>query len=187
MKKLAMLLLVGLATISCSKDDAPAAVAPITDPNSLKVYTYPANTEITDNSVINFTGSAGLTDPTNALKFYFKNVSSSEMKVKLRLVSLSGVSDTSSASFCYGPNTNDGVCLLGTALTVGSTYPRNSDAQIIIPAGGTSGTGGANKFQNTATPVAPATNVDYVLEAFQVDGGGNEVGNKVRFTYRYSN
>jgi hypothetical protein len=190
MKKLAMLLLIGLATISCSKDDtpevAPVTTPPITDTNTLKIYNYPANTEITNNSVVNFSGTAGLVDPTNALKFYFKNTSSSEMKVKIRLVSLSGVPDTGSVSFCYGPNINDGVCLLGTALTVGNSYPRNNEAQIIVPANGTVGTGGANKFQNTAQPVSPATAVDYVLEAFQLDANGNEVGNKVKFTYRYN-
>ena len=186
MKKLVMLLLVGLATISCSKDDTPAESA-ITDPNTMKIYNSASNTEITDGSVITFTGAAGLVDPTNALKFYFKNTSSSDIKVKIRLVSLAGVPDTGSVSFCYGPNTNDGVCLIGTALTVGSSYPRNNESQIIVPANGTIGTGGANKFQNTATPVSPATTVDYVLEAFQEDVNGNEVGNKVKFTYRYSN
>ena len=184
MKKVLMLLFVALATIGCSKEDAPVAETPAAT-NALKVYNSSSNAEILNNDVVVFSGSAGLVDPTNALKFYFKNTSTSEIKVKMRLVSLSGVSDTSSVSFCYGPNTNDGVCLNGTALEVGSSYPRNNEAQIIVPANGTAGTGGANKFQNTATPVAPATVVDYVIEAFQVDASGNEVGNKVRFTYRY--
>lgn len=189
MKKIAMFLLVSLATISCSSDDAeatPVVPTPITNTNTLKVYDNHDNSEITNGSVITFTGSAGLVDPTNALKFYFKNSSSTEMKVKLRIVSLSGVSDTDAVTFCYGPNTNEGVCLQGSALEIGNSYPRNDESQIIVPANGTAGIGGANKFQNTAQPVSPATAVDYVLEAFQEDANGNEVGNKVRFTYRYN-
>lgn len=183
MKKILMLLFVGLATIGCSKDDE-ATPAP-TETNSLKVYNYSSHVEIKNNDVIVFTGSAGLVDPTNALKFYFKNTSTSEMKVKMRIVSIAGVSDLDSATFCYGPNINDGVCAPGSALSIGASYPRNSDAQIIVPANGTAGSGGANKFQNTASPVSPATAVDYVLEAFQVNSSGTEVGNKVKFTYRY--
>ena len=183
MKKLIMVLLVAFAAIGCSKDEV--GTPDVTDTNTLKVYNYPSNTEILDGSTILFSGSAGLVDRTNALKFYFKNTSSSEMKVRMRLVSITGVPNTSGISFCYGPNVNDGVCLQGSALTIGSSYPRNNDAQIIIPANGTAGTGGANKFQNSSAPVAPATAVSYVIEAFQQDASGNEVGNKVRFTYKY--
>lgn len=183
MKKLIIVLLVGFASIGCSKDEEGTPA--VTDTNTLKVFNYPSNNEILNGATISFSGSAGLVDPTNALKFYFKNTSSSEMKVKIRLVSLTGVPNTSGISFCYGPNVNDGVCLIGTALTVGSVYPRNNDAQIIVPANGIAGTAGANKFQNSALPVAPATAVEYVLEAFQQDSNGNEVGNKVRFTYKY--
>jgi hypothetical protein len=183
MKKLIMVLLVGFAAIGCSKDEV--GTPDVTDTNTLKVFNYPSNTEIANGSTILYSGSAGLVDPTNALKFYFKNTSSADMKVKMRLVSITGVSDTNGLSFCYGPNVNDGVCLLGTALNVGSSYPRNNDAQIIVPANGTAGGGGANKFQNTATPVAPATAVEYLLEVYQQDASGSEVGNKVRFTYKY--
>lgn len=178
-----MILLVGLATISCSKDEVgtPAVI----DTNTLKVLNYPSNTEIANRSTILYSGSAGLVNPTNALKFYFKNTSSADIKVKMRLVSITGVSDTNGLSFCYGPNINDGVCLAGTDITVGSSYPSNNDAQIIVPANGTAGGSGANKIQNIATPVAPATAVEYVFEVFQQDASGNEVGNKVRFTYKY--
>ena len=183
MKKIVMLLFVGLATIECYKDDETTP-AP-TNTNSLKVYNYPSNVEIVNNDVIVFTGSAGLVDPTNALKFYFKNTSTSEMKVKMRIVSISGVSNLDLTTFCYGPNLNDGVCASGSALAIGAGYPQNNEAQIIVPANGTAGTGGANKFQSTATPVSPATAVDYVIEAYQINTSGSEVGNKVRFTYRY--
>jgi hypothetical protein len=183
MKKLIMVLLVAFAAIGCSKDEV--GTPDVTETNSLKVFNYPSNTEIVNGSTILYTGSAGLVDPTNALKFYFKNTSSTDMKVKMRLVSITGVPDTNGLTFCYGPNINDGVCLPGSSLTVGGVYPRNDQAQIIVPANGTAGTGGANKLQNTATPVAPATAVEYLLEVFQQDASGNEVGNKVRFTYKY--
>ena len=107
------------------------------------------------------------------------------MKVKMRLVSKTGVPDTNGVSFCYGPNVNDGVCLLPGVLSIGNVYPRNNEAQIIVPANGTAGGSGANKIQNIAIPVAPATAVEYVFEVFQQDANGNEVGNKVRFTYKY--
>ena len=68
---------------------------------------------------------------------------------------------------------------------IGNIYPRNNEAQIIVPANGIAGNGGANKIINTSAPVAPATAVEYVFEVFQQDASGNEVGNKVRFTYRY--
>ncbi len=183
MKKLIMVLLVGFAAIGCSKDEVGTPA--VTDTNTLKVLTYPSNTEILDGSTILFSGSAGLVDPTNALKFYFKNTSSVDMKVKMRLVSKTGVPDTNGVSFCYGPNVNDGVCLLPGVLSIGNVYPRNNEAQIIVPANGTAGGSGANKIQNIAIPVAPATAVEYVFEVFQQDANGNEVGNKVRFTYKY--
>lgn len=178
-----MVLLVGFAAIGCSKDEEGTPA--VTDTNTLKVFNYPSNIEILDGSTILFSGSAGLVDPTNALKFYFKNTSSTDMKVKMRLISNTGVSDTNGLSFCYGPNVNDGVCLLGSLININSIYPRNNEAQIIVPANGTAGGGGANKIQNSATPVAPATAVEYVFEVFQQDASGNEVGNKVRFTYKY--
>ena len=183
MKKLIMVLLVGFAAIGCSKDEVGTPA--VTDNNTLKVLTYPSNTEILDGSTILFSGSAGLVDPTNALKFYFKNTSSADMKVKMRLVSMTGVSDTNGLQFCYGPNEIGGVCLSQGFLVIGNVYPRNNEAQIIVPANGTAGGSGANKIQNIAIPVAPATAVEYVFEVFQQDANGNEVGNKVRFTYKY--
>ena len=110
MKKILILLLVGLAAIGCSKDDETATPV-VTDTKTLKVFNYPSNSEILDGSTILFSGSTGLVSPTNELKFYFKNISSSDMKVKMRLISQTGVPDTNGVSFCYGPNTNDGVCL----------------------------------------------------------------------------
>lgn len=184
MRKILILLLIGFAAIGCSKDDETASPV-VTDTKTLKVFNYLSNSEILDGSTILFSGSTGLVSPTNELKFYFKNISSSDMKVKMRLISQTGVPDTNGVSFCYGPNTNDGVCLSPGFLVIGNVYPRNNEAQIIVPANGIAGSGGANKIINTSVPVAPATAVEYIFEAFQQDANGNEVGNKVRFTYRY--
>jgi hypothetical protein len=186
MKKLIMVLLVGLAAIGCSKDEVGTPA--VTDTNTLKILNYPSNTEIKDGDVLTFNHNGpipGGNQEANVLKFYFKNTSSADMKVKMRLVSKTGVPDTNGLSFCYGPNVNDGVCLSPGFLVIGNVYPRNNEAQIIVPANGTAGGGGANKIINTSAPVAPATAVEYVFEVFQQDANGNEVGNKVRFTYRY--
>ena len=186
MKKILIIFFFGLAAIGCSKDDETASPV-VTDTNNLKVINYPSNSEIKDGDVLAFNHIGPIQGnlDANALKFYFKNISSSDMKVKMRLISKTGVPDTNGVSFCYGPNINDGVCLSPGFLVIGNVYPRNNEAQIIVPANGIAGSGGANKIINTSAPVAPATAVEYIFEAFQQDANGSEVGNKVRFTYRY--
>lgn len=176
MKKILMLLFVGLATISCSKDDAPAPV--ITDTNTLKLYNSSTDAEIKDGDVIVFTGSAGLVDPTNTLKFYFKNTSASAIKVRSRFVSFSGVNSADNVQYCIGEN-----CLL--SISQGSNYPVSNQEVLTVPANGILGKTQQYKMQNFATPVAPATKVDYVFEFYQYDSNLNEVGNKIRITYRY--
>jgi hypothetical protein len=72
-----------------------------------------------------------------------------------------------------------------SSIATGYSYPLNSEPIITVPANGTIGDIEDYKIFNTSTPIPPATAVNYNFEAFQHDANGNEVGNKVRFTYKY--
>lgn len=178
MKKIVMLLFVGLATIGCSKDDEAAVVptpaAPV-DTNTMKVYNKATGAEIKNGDVVIFSSN---TYPENTLKFYFKNTSSSPIKVRSRFVSVSGVSNADNVQYCIGEN-----CLL--SISEGSNYPVSNSEVLTVPANGILGDVEQYKMENSATPESPATKIDYVFEFYQYDADMNEVGNKVRFTYRY--
>ena len=176
MKKMLMFLFVGFLIIGCSKDDSPAEEAQDTKP--LKVMNKTTGTEIKDGDVVVITSNSNTND-VNALKFYFKNTSSSPMNVKTRFLSVTGTPDATQVQYCIGD-----VCL--NSINPGSNYPVNGEPILTVPAHGALGEG-IYKIQNTASPVAPATAVDYVFEIYQYDANLNEVGNKVTFTYRYSN
>lgn len=177
MKKLAILFLFSLATISCSSDDAeatPVTPAPVTDTNTMKIYNKTTGAEIKNGDVIVMTSN---TSPNNKLAFYIKNITSSAMNVKSRLVSMTNT-DGSGMSYCIGET-----CFAGVA--AGTSYPGNSET-LTVPANGTAGGDGFFKMENTATPDGAAGSLDYVFEFYQYNNDG-EVGNKVKFTYRYTN
>lgn len=182
MKKLLSLLVAGIFAIGCSggDDETPTPVPIIVDPAPLKIINKKNETEIKDGDVIVFNTNSN-TSNLNALKFYFKNNSASPIKVRTRLISFAGTNNLSSLQYCIG-----NYCL--TNIAVDTNYPANGEPTLTVPAYGSlhgDSTIGDYKIQNTESPVAPATKVDYVFEAFQYDSDGNEVGNKVRFTYRY--
>ena len=172
MKKIAILLFAVITAISCSKDDAQTP-EPVAN-TALKVFNKTTGAEIKDGDVVTF-NTIRIND--NALKFYFKNTSTSSLKVKTRFISYSGTADTSGLEICIGQQ-----CI--SSLVTGSTYPFIGEPVISVPANGTVGEN-EYKIVNIATPIAPATAVTYVFEAFQYDNSGSEVGNKVRFTYKY--
>lgn len=177
MKKLVMLLFVGLATIGCSKDDEAVTPTPVTpaDTNTMKVYNKTTGEEIKNGDIVVFNSN---TSPANTLKFYFKNTSSTPIKVRSRFISVSGVSSADNVQYCIGEN-----CLL--SISEGSTYPTSNAEILTVPANGKLGDVEQYKIENTATPESPSTKIDYVFEFYQHDADMNEVGNKVRFTYRY--
>jgi len=183
MKKIILFLALGLTLYSCSSNEEDVTNNSVVDLNGLKVYNKSTSSEIADGSVINMSSVSNFNDA-NALKFYFKNETNTDKKVRIRLISFSGVSNTNQMSFCYGANINSGNCLFG--IPVGESYPESGETEIIVPANGTSGTEGTNKIINSAVPEAPATSVNYEFEVYQYNSNGDEVGNKVRFTYRYS-
>ncbi len=170
MKKLVILLLVGLTTISCSKDDAEATP---TDNNTMKIFNKATGAEIKNGDVIVLTSKV---TPTNKLSFYIKNITSSPMNVKSRLVSMTNT-DGTGMSYCIGET-----CFAGVA--AGTSYPGNSET-LTVPANGTAGSDGFFKMENTAGPTGGAASLDYVFEFYQYNADG-EVGNKVTFTYRYT-
>ncbi len=167
-----MLLFVALATIGCSKDDAAAGVTP-GDTNTMKIFNKTTGTEIKDGDVVVFTSNAS---PNNKLAFYVKNTSASAMNVRSRLISVLNT-DGTSMQYCFGQN-----CFY--SVVEGSTYPTNNQEIVTVPANGIIGDTEAFKMENVATPTSGAV-VDYVFEFYQHDAQMNELGNKVRFTYRY--
>lgn len=176
MKKIAILLFAVISALSCSKDDVQTTPEPVAN-NSLKVYNKTSGAEIKDGDVITL-NSISAQGNAHTLKFYFKNTSATPINTKVKFISFSGVPDTSYLSICIGAQ-----CL--SSIITGYSYPLSSEPIITVPANGTIGIIEDYKIFNTALPVSPATSVNYVFEAFQFDANGNEVGNKVRFTYRY--
>lgn len=170
-----MLLFVGLATISCSKDEESVAAPTSTAADAMKMYNKATGAEIKDGDIIVFNSN---TDPANILKFYFKNTSSSPIKVRSRFVSFSGTPDSNNVQYCIGQN-----CL--SSISEGSTYPASNQEILTVPANGVLGDVEQYKIESTASPTSPATYVDYVFEFYQHDNDMNEVGNKIKFTYRY--
>jgi hypothetical protein len=175
MKKIVILLFAVITSVSCSKEDDQTQ-GPVAN-TSLKVFNKTTGSEIKDGDVLTF-NSISSQGAANELKFYFKNTSAAPINTKVKFISFSGVPDTSYLSICIGAQ-----CL--SSILPGYSYPGNSEPIITVPANGIVGDIEAYKIFNTTTPIAPATKVDYVFEAFQYDASGNEVGNKVRFTYRY--
>lgn len=179
MKKVLMFMFVGLLMTSCSKDDSPTPTPTPTpvDSKPLKVINKATGEEINDGDIVVFNTNSNTND-VNALKFYFKNTSSSSMNVRTTFVEYSGTTDALQIQYCIGD-----LCLNG--IDAGNNYPANGEPVLTVPANGTLGDG-IYKIQNTASPVSPATSIDYVFEVYQYDADLNKVGNKVTFTYRYS-
>ncbi|MEO8516489.1 MAG: hypothetical protein ABI426_07085 [Flavobacterium sp.] len=173
MKKLIILMFVVVATIGCSKEDVPTATPETPDPNAMKIFNTTTGAEIKDGDVIVFTS---LVEPGNKLSFYVKNAGSTDMNVRSRLVSILN-GDGSNMQYCFGIN-----CF--NSVGEGLTYPTNNHELVTVPANSSLGSG-AFKMENFAAPTNGATVADYVFEFYQHDAQMNEVGNKVRFTYRY--
>ncbi len=176
MKKIVILLFALITAFGCSKDDAQTTPDPVAN-TALKVFNKITGAEIKDGDVLTF-NSVSTQGNANTLKFYFKNISAAPINTKVKFISFNGVPDTSYLSICIGAQ-----CL--SSIIPGYSYPGNSEPIITVPANGSIGYVEDYKIYNTSTPIAPATKIDYVFEAYQYDASGNPVGNKVRFTYRY--
>jgi len=180
MKKIVILLFAVITAISCSKDDEQTPTPEPVANNALKVFNKTTGAEIKDGDILSFNqiGPVNGNPYANMLKFYFKNTSATPINTKVKFISFSGVPDTSYLSICIGAQ-----CL--SSISTGFSYPLSSEPIITIPANGTVGDIEDYKIFNTTIPIAPATKIDYVFEAYQHDASGNPVGNKVLFTYRY--
>lgn len=126
-------------------------------------------TPILNNDVINFNS---ISDPQASLDFHVFNNSSANIKVKIECVSLTNA-DGTGMELCFG-----NVCL--SSVSAGESYPNNPVT--IAP---NSSNGLFDHFYNTnaGNGQYPA---DYVFRFYQIDALGNEIGNSITLTYRYT-
>ena len=180
MKRIFICLIAVGVLFGCSKsDDAPAPTpsTPVAT-DVIKIYNKDNSAEIKDGDVLTFNSINPRDGVNNILKFYFKNLTSNAIKVKGKIVSITGTPDGTKGQFCIGTQCYN-------PIVVGNSYPPQGDTTVDISANGTAGTDGAFKFYNEAAPTAPATKVDYVFEFYQYDSSNNVVGKTIKFTYRH--
>lgn len=182
MKKSLICLFLAVALFGCSKsDDSPTPTPTPTTPvaaDVIKLYNKDTSAEIKDGDVLTFNSISPRDGVNNILKFYFKNLTSNPIKVKGKIVSITGTPNGSYGQFCIGAQCYN-------PIVVGTSYPPQGDPVVDIPANGTAGTDGAYKFYNEAAPTAPATKIDYVFEFYQYDSSNNVVGKTIKITYRH--
>ena len=125
-------------------------------------------TPITDNQVITVTS---IFFNQAALEYYVHNNGATSTRV---LIECTGMTNADGTGFelCFGNE-----CL--AAVAVGEIYP---SAPVTIPAGGSNGN--FDHFYNSNPGNGQI--MDFVFRFYQVDLGGNEVGNSITFTYRYN-
>lgn len=181
MKKCILGFFMALGILSCSKSDDPAP-APTPTPvatDVIKIYDKVTSNEIANGAVVQYTGRDEIRDEANTvLKFYIKNLTSSPIKVRGKIVSITGTPNGTLGSFCIGVGCYN-------PLVAGDSYPKVTDTAAEIPANGTAGQDGSYKFFNNAAPATTGGSVDYVIEFYQYDNSNNVVGKTVKITYRH--
>lgn len=125
-------------------------------------------TPITDNQIITYNSTAY---NLAALEFYVHNNSATSTRVLIECVSMTNA-DGTGFELCFGNE-----CL--AAVAPGEIYP---SAPVTIAAGGTNGN--FDHFYNSNPGNGQI--MDFVFRFYQVDLGGNQVGNTITFTYRYN-
>jgi Secretion system C-terminal sorting domain len=125
-------------------------------------------TVINDGDVLTYTQA---TDPESYLGLKIFNSSSSDIRVKIKVISLVNVTG-SDFQLCIDP-----ICV--SSLTVGNSYP---DSGSIIPANGTNGN--YDHFVNTNP--GNGSVIEYGFKLYQINDNDQEVGNAITFTYRYN-
>ena len=128
-------------------------------------------TPITDGQLISFNS---LDINTATLGFHVHNNSASPINVRIRCESFTNC-DGSGMELCFGPSCIDG-------LSAGHSYP---SSVVVIPANGTNGD--YDHFWNSNTTGSDGIHpIDYLFTFYQLDTNGDEVGNAISFTYRYT-
>ena len=109
-----------------------------------------------------------------SLGFKINNTSSSTIYTRIRCESITNT-DGIGMELCVGPS-----CI--SDVVAGHSYPSNA---VAIPANGTNGN--SDHFYNSNPGNGVNYPMDYVFKFYQVDTStGNEIGNSITFTYRYS-
>lgn len=111
--------------------------------------------------------------PQANLDFHIHNGGASATLVRMRAVSITN-STGSALELCIGP-----VCL--SSIHSGSAYPSSAFS---IPANSTDIY--ANHIWNADAGDGVNYPMDFTFKVYQLDGSGNEIGNSVTFTYRYT-
>lgn len=112
------------------------------------------------------------TYPEASLDFYVFNDSATEINMKVEFVSATNT-DGSGMEICFGE------CYTGTS--PGTSYPIG-DVVVIQP--GTTQTSNGDHFYNS-DPGNGSDALEYEFRFYQVDGGGNQIGDDLSFTYVY--
>ncbi len=126
---------------------------------------------IADNQIFSYNTT---TYPQASLDFKVNNSSSSSINVRIECVETIN-SDGSGMELCFG-----NVCL--SSVHGGTSYP--STPVTIAP---NSMDTGVNHFYNTNLGDGQNSPMDFVFRFYQVDNQGQEVGNSIFLTYRYTN
>jgi hypothetical protein len=114
-----------------------------------------------------------VTYPEGSLDFFVNNTSSSEtIRMKIEFVDAINA-DGSQMELCFG--------LCYTGITIGESYPPNADYVEILPGEQTLP---GNHMYN-ADPGNGTNVLDYIFRFYQIDAGGNEIGESLTMTYRY--
>ncbi len=125
-------------------------------------------TPITDNQIITYNSTVY---NLAALEFFVRNNAATSTRVLIECLSMTNA-DGTGFELCFGNE-----CLASVAPN--ETYP---SSPVTIAAGGTNGN--FDHFYNSNPGNGQI--MDFVFRFYQVDLGGNEVGNTITFTYRYN-
>jgi hypothetical protein len=126
--------------------------------------------QVTEGEIITYNTTAY---PQASFDFHIHNAASTPTLIKIKSMSITN-SDGSALELCIGP-----VCL--SSIHTGNSYPSNP---VTVAANSTETN--ANHIYNLDTGDGVNYPIDYVFKVYQLDTSGNEVGNSVTFTYRYT-
>lgn len=114
-------------------------------------------------------------DAAAELKFKINNPNASAIRIKIKCLSITNATGAG-MEFCF-----NGTCISDVAAN--TNYPTDSPFYAEIPAMGSNGN--FDHFKNRNAGNGTSTQ-DYVFKFFQVDNFGDQIGNAITMTYRYT-
>jgi hypothetical protein len=129
-------------------------------------------TQIVNNDILVF-NTVG--DEAAKLKFKINNTTATAIRIKIRCVSITNATG-SGMEFCFS-----GSCISDVAAN--TNYPTDTPFYSEIPAMGSNGNFDHFKNGNVGNGISVQ---DYVFKFFQVDNFGDQIGNAITMTYRYT-